>query len=380
MSLTITEDGILNVAYPGQPDETHIIQAPLGAKWTLTADGTTGVMTAVDIASGEAAVLTLYDPNGTPWEVAIDDSGLLSLNGFDKNILLAPVVNSPVLLDGRPATGYFLFALIPGTELSATTYRNGAFISVQPIPIVLNAFGLPTDPVFLVSGVEYDFRLVSPEGGEPVKSWRAVRTGHPSDVSVITEWSLDTQSATYQDGSSFAINGDARAVFRSGRRVQLTQSSIGYGVILSSSYDGVRTLVSVLLDSGAVDQTLLSVTAGLLSPSFGAIPGRRHIGLSTFFAGDVTVPLADGVNILTAGTMGLLLKPLPSGWLECNGQAVSRTTYSELFAQISTTFGAGNGTTTFNVPTVATTGMGANAATTTSINAGNFVYAIYAQG
>lgn len=37
-------------------------------------------------------------------------------------------------------------------------------------------------------------------------------------------------------------------------------------------------------------------------------------------------------------------------WLLCNGQAVSRTTYSELFAVIGTQFGSGNGTTTFNVP------------------------------
>lgn len=39
-----------------------------------------------------------------------------------------------------------------------------------------------------------------------------------------------------------------------------------------------------------------------------------------------------------------------SKWLLCNGQAVSRTTYSDLFNIISTTFGAGNGSTTFNVP------------------------------
>lgn len=40
----------------------------------------------------------------------------------------------------------------------------------------------------------------------------------------------------------------------------------------------------------------------------------------------------------------------PSGWFECNGAAVSRTTYSTLFSQIGTTFGAGNGSTTFNLP------------------------------
>lgn len=40
----------------------------------------------------------------------------------------------------------------------------------------------------------------------------------------------------------------------------------------------------------------------------------------------------------------------PSGWLLCDGSAVSRTTYADLFAVISTTYGAGDGSTTFAVP------------------------------
>lgn len=40
----------------------------------------------------------------------------------------------------------------------------------------------------------------------------------------------------------------------------------------------------------------------------------------------------------------------PSGFLICNGSAVSRTTYANLFAVIGTRYGAGNGSTTFNVP------------------------------
>lgn len=39
-----------------------------------------------------------------------------------------------------------------------------------------------------------------------------------------------------------------------------------------------------------------------------------------------------------------------TGWLICDGSAVSRTTYADLFAAIGTTFGPGNGTTTFNLP------------------------------
>lgn len=40
----------------------------------------------------------------------------------------------------------------------------------------------------------------------------------------------------------------------------------------------------------------------------------------------------------------------PDGWLKCNGAAVSRTTFAALFAVIGTTYGNGNGTTTFNLP------------------------------
>ena len=40
----------------------------------------------------------------------------------------------------------------------------------------------------------------------------------------------------------------------------------------------------------------------------------------------------------------------PTGFLLCNGQAVSRTTYADLFAIVGTTYGAGDGSTTFNTP------------------------------
>lgn len=40
----------------------------------------------------------------------------------------------------------------------------------------------------------------------------------------------------------------------------------------------------------------------------------------------------------------------PTGWLICDGSAVSRSTYADLFAIVSTTYGSGNGSTTFNIP------------------------------
>ena len=54
--------------------------------------------------------------------------------------------------------------------------------------------------------------------------------------------------------------------------------------------------------------------------------------------------LPAGIIFDTAATVA------PTGWLFCDGSAVSRTTYAALFAAIGTTYGAGNGTTTFNLP------------------------------
>jgi len=54
--------------------------------------------------------------------------------------------------------------------------------------------------------------------------------------------------------------------------------------------------------------------------------------------------------IPTGSVIARLSTSVPVGWLVCNGQEVSRTTYPTLFATIGTVYGAGNGTTTFNVP------------------------------
>lgn len=69
-------------------------------------------------------------------------------------------------------------------------------------------------------------------------------------------------------------------------------------------------------------------------------------------------PKAVGDNdprMLLAGSYPGMVSPFagsttPSGWLLCDGSAVSRTTYSALFTAISTIYGVGDGSTTFNLP------------------------------
>jgi len=58
-----------------------------------------------------------------------------------------------------------------------------------------------------------------------------------------------------------------------------------------------------------------------------------------------------GANVLPIGALvGYGGSDIPPGFLRCEGQAVSRTTYARLFAVFGTQYGAGDGSTTFNLP------------------------------
>lgn len=75
-------------------------------------------------------------------------------------------------------------------------------------------------------------------------------------------------------------------------------------------------------------------------------------------AGEFVIVYCDGAGFSTVGgasapagaTIPYAGPVAPNGWLLCYGQAVSRTTYSALFLAIGTTHGAGDGSTTFNLP------------------------------
>mgnify|MGYP003630433678 FL=1 len=68
--------------------------------------------------------------------------------------------------------------------------------------------------------------------------------------------------------------------------------------------------------------------------------------------------IINGGELLEGGIPTATIVPwsksaVPTGFLECDGAAVSRTTYSALFSAIGTTYGAGNGSSTFNTPDLA---------------------------
>jgi microcystin-dependent protein len=85
------------------------------------------------------------------------------------------------------------------------------------------------------------------------------------------------------------------------------------------------------------------------SPTFTGVPAAPTAAFGTN-----TTQLATTAFVQQAGLVGEIkmwgLPSAPTGYLMGDGSAVSRTTYADLFAVYGTTFGAGDGSTTFNLP------------------------------
>ncbi len=102
-------------------------------------------------------------------------------------------------------------------------------------------------------------------------------------------------------------------------------------------------------------ETAVNSKADIASPTFTGTPAAP-----TATSGTDTTQLAttafvqDAVGALVTIPSGMLAPfagtSAPSGWFLCYGQAVSRTTYAALFTAIGTTYGTGDGSTTFNLP------------------------------
>lgn len=97
------------------------------------------------------------------------------------------------------------------------------------------------------------------------------------------------------------------------------------------------------------------VRAGANNPAIKA-GGNNIVSVTTTGASvagvlDATSIKQNGILLMPPGLMAPFAGgSAPAGWLLCFGQTISRTTYAALFAAIGTSYGTGDGTTTFNLP------------------------------
>lgn len=135
--------------------------------------------------------------------------------------------------------------------------------------------------------------------------------------------------------------------------VDNNQSGLAAGTIYYLSTGG-----AISASAGTVARAIgqgRSATSLYFDPVFFYIPTSNQ--KSAFAGVSGTAPSATNLFMDETSMTGLVLpfagSVIPTGWLLCDGSAVSRTTYSRLFGIVSTAYGVGNGTTTFNLPNMA---------------------------
>jgi microcystin-dependent protein len=124
------------------------------------------------------------------------------------------------------------------------------------------------------------------------------------------------------------------------------------GSVGNFAVNGNLSVTGTTALTGALTATTAAFSGAIssVSPTFTGTPTAP-----TATAGTNTTQIATTAFVLSNGapTGGLIMwgtGTAPSGWLLCAGAAVNRTTYAALFAVIGTTFGVGDGSTTFNLP------------------------------
>lgn len=178
-----------------------------------------------------------------------------------------------------------------------------------------------------------------------------------------------TERAT-EDASKFP----ARA-FVSGSLVELRMTAADLASSIAHPSVGVgahaATAISVTPAGGISAATVQAALQELDSEKADAsdvataLAGKASTGANTFTGAQVlpgnavddleAVPKQQ-MDVAVAGAapagavQAFAMSTAPTGWLKANGDAVSRTTYAALFAVIGTTYGVGDGSTTFNLP------------------------------
>lgn len=148
------------------------------------------------------------------------------------------------------------------------------------------------------------------------------------------------------------VNNSATGLPVDGAAVSITRRSNGSAVTWwPSETGGVGSTSAVITDSngrvdawverGAYNAQISGTGITTYTEAFDATPGADQTVDTPWLATNV---LPSGIILPYGGPAS------PTGWLICDGAAVSRTLYSVLFTAIGTTFGDGDGSTTFNLP------------------------------
>jgi len=212
-------------------------------------------------------------------------------------------------------TAFMWFADTTNDALKIRNAADSAFITVGTLSETNLGFALKANPTFTGN-------VTVPAG---TVSSLPVRFSGDTDTGFFKNSANDFSIVT--DGTRRAHFDSNGITIRDRKALRFRDTSNSNFVALQAPANAASDITLTLPDSdGNANDVLQSDGSGNLS--FTALPQAVPTG---------SVHLMATTNV-------------PSGYLKCNGAAVSRTTYADLFSAIGTAFGAGDGSSTFELP------------------------------
>lgn len=190
---------------------------------------------------------------------------------------------------------------------------------------------LSADDLLLVStgGVSKSIKASTLEA--PLKAYADQKKSEVISEIQAVEASLDSEITNRQAADTNTLNS-AKAY---------TDAEILEEVSAREAADATTLSSAVSYIEGALLNNMSNVNT-LIVQNLDAAKAYTDNAVSQVSPSGASIPV--GVIQMYAGTSA------PSGWLLCDGSAVSRSAYSALFTLIGTSYGTGNGITTFNLP------------------------------
>lgn len=277
---------------------------------------------------------------------------------------------------GIPLAGGFLYTYEAGTTTPQATYTDSAASTPNSNPIVLDSRG---EANIWLSSANYKFKLTDANGTE---IWTVDNIAAPStalspvfssNVTISANTSGPALLVT-QTGAGAAIRVQDSADPDSSPFVVDTTGQVGVGTATPANAIDVAGGAIQISTSGGTARTVMSADS---TDSIFSVNDDRNFTVKTNAATRLTVnstaatstvpvvlPAAPTTTLqaatkgyvdgLTGAPAGVIMAfagtAAPTGFLSCDGSAVSRTTYATLYAAIGTAWGVGDGSTTFNVP------------------------------
>lgn len=173
---------------------------------------------------------------------------------------------------------------------------------------------------------------------------------------MITPRDLREAQSHIEASGSYEIknNGQDPAITTANIIKSVHGIAAGEGNVVGTAKSQTLTSKTISLANNTVTGTTAEFNTALTDGNFATLAGTETLINKTLtsptFTGTLTLPV-NGPGLVPVGTViSTALSATISGWLLCDGSNVSRTTYADLFAAIGTTYGSGDGSTTFGVP------------------------------